>query len=186
MFKRILVAVDGSATAHRGLKAAVALAKDQAAALDIVHVIDEAAMIPYLGDSAYVPAEYIEAMLEDLRKTGNAVLAKALKEAREAGVSATPALVESRGSTVAHAILRQARRLRPDVIVLGTHGRRGLRRFVMGSDAETVLRESSVPVLLVRPRGRLGATATDLPRAVASRAAAARKAANTERSATSP
>ena len=159
MFKRILVAVDGSPTANRGLKAAIALARDQDASLEIVHVIDDATMIAYLPGE-YVPAQYIDSMLKDLRKAGEAVVAKAAKEASEAGVAARSALIETRGSTVAHAILRQARKLRPDIIVLGTHGRRGLRRVILGSDAETVVRESSVPVLLVRPRGRLGATAS--------------------------
>ena len=69
-------------------------------------------------------------------------------------------LVESRGHSVADTILEQARKTKADVIVLGTHGRRGLSRILMGSDAEAVVREARVPVLLVRsqerPAGKTG------------------------------
>jgi nucleotide-binding universal stress UspA family protein len=59
-------------------------------------------------------------------------------------------LRETLGHRVADLIIKQAKRWRADVIVLGTHGRRGVSRLVMGSDAELVVRETSVPVLLVR------------------------------------
>jgi hypothetical protein len=59
-------------------------------------------------------------------------------------------LVEARAATVAHVIVQQAQKLKADVIVMGTHGRRGLRRALMGSDAEAVVREAGVPVVLVR------------------------------------
>ena len=150
MFRQVLVAVDGSATANRGLKAAIGLATDQRAALCIVHVIDDMAGVSYVGDMGYVPASFVDTMLEDLRKSGTRILAKAEATARDGGVEAKTVLVETRGRTVADAILAEARKLRADVIVLGTHGRRGLRRVLMGSDAEAVLREARIPVLLVR------------------------------------
>jgi nucleotide-binding universal stress UspA family protein len=59
-------------------------------------------------------------------------------------------LLETLGHRVAELIIKQAKKWRADVIVLGTHGRRGLARVLMGSDAEIVVRESPVPVLLVR------------------------------------
>ncbi|HVO91178.1 MAG TPA: universal stress protein [Casimicrobiaceae bacterium] len=149
MFRRILVTVDGSPTSMRGLKAALDLALDQRASLDVLHIVDDMAITPALS-VGYAPANYIESILQSLRDGGRKILAKAEALARDRGVEARPLLVETRGQTVAHAILQQARKQKSDVIVLGTHGRRGIRRILLGSDAETVVRESPVPVLLVR------------------------------------
>ena len=102
----------------------------------------------------YLPASYVDTLYDSLRKSAQAVLAKAQATARTAGVEITPVLVESRGATVAQAILSQARKAKADTIVIGTHGRRGVARILMGSDAEQVLRESPVPVLVVRSPGR--------------------------------
>ena len=150
MFQRILVAIDGSATANRGLKAAFELARDEHASVDILHVVDGAAMVPYMSDTGYIPGDYLDRFVEEAREKGRKVLAKAEKQAAEMAIKARGVLVETAGTSVAQVILEQARKLRSDVIVLGTHGRRGLRRIVMGSDAEAVLREAKVPVLLVR------------------------------------
>ena len=108
----------------------------------------------YIGDMGYVPADYVDKVLDDMRAKGRRILAKAEAVARAEGVAAKALLVESRGGSIADAILAQARKLRVDTIVLGTHGRRGLRRALMGSDAEAVLRDSRVPVLLVRALAR--------------------------------
>jgi nucleotide-binding universal stress UspA family protein len=154
MFKRILVAIDGSATANRGLRAAMELAVDQRATVYAVHVVDSLGMISGL-DGAYVPSAYIDSFANGLRDSGRKTLAKAETFARSCGVAYKPVLVESFGQSIADTIVDQARKLRADVIVLGTHGRRGVRRMLMGSDAESVLREANVPVLLVRnPQGR--------------------------------
>jgi nucleotide-binding universal stress UspA family protein len=168
MFKQVLVAVDGSPTSNRGLKAAIGLAADQQASLAIMHVVDTMASMAYVGDMSYVPASYVDDMLEDLRASGRRILTKAEGTARDAGVEAKTFLVETKGGTVAEAILGQARKAHADVIVLGTHGRRGLSRVLMGSDAETVLREARVPVMLVRApeaAARSGAEKSTRPRA---------------------
>ena len=154
MFKQILVAVDGSPTGNRGLKAAVELASSHAASLTVIHVVDDMQSVSYIGDMGYVPADYVNKLLDDLRTSGRKVLTKAEAVARAAEVDVKSLLVESKGGTIADAILAQARKLRADTIVLGTHGRRGLRRALMGSDAEAVLRDSRVPVLLVRALAR--------------------------------
>lgn len=159
MFTQVLVAVDGSATGLRGLRAAIGLAVAHQAPLAIVHVVDDMAGVPYVGDMGYVPASYVDRLHDDLRENGRKILAKAEAAARDAGVDAKTVLVEAKGASIADAILAQARKLRADVIVMGTHGRRGLRRVVMGSDAESVLREARVPVLLVRTPVR-GAAST--------------------------
>jgi nucleotide-binding universal stress UspA family protein len=150
MFKQVLVAVDGSTTSTRGLKAAIGLASDQRATLSVLHVIDNVASVAYVGDMGYIPADYVDTLLADLRANGRKLLARAEALARDNGVTAKTLLVESKGRAISDVIVREARKVRADVIVLGTHGRRGLRRVLMGSDAEAVLRESRVPVLLVR------------------------------------
>jgi len=152
MFKRILVAVDGSPTSNRGFKVAVALAKSLGAKLVVLHVIDERAVGIGLSASGYVAPAYVEDVIAALRDAGRKVLAKAQREAKAQGQEIDAHMVESLGDGVAQTILRQARKIKPDLIVLGTHGRRGLARVVVGSDAETVLREATVPVLLVRAR----------------------------------
>jgi nucleotide-binding universal stress UspA family protein len=150
MFKQILVAIDGSATGNRGLTAAIDLASSHGAALTIVHVVDDMQSVSFIGDMGYVPADYVDKVIDDLRTRGRKLLAKAESVARDASVDVKSMLVETRGGTIADAILAQARKVRADTIVLGTHGRRGLRRALMGSDAEAVLRDARVPVLLVR------------------------------------
>ncbi|MHB8493822.1 MAG: universal stress protein [Casimicrobiaceae bacterium] len=157
MFKHVLVAVDGSPTSTRGLKAAIGFASDQRATLTVLHVIDNVASVAYVGDMGYIPADYVDTLLADLSANGRKLLAKAEALARDNGVTAKTLLVESKGQSISDVIVRQARKVRADVIVLGTHGRRGLRRVLMGSDAEAVLRESRVPVLLVRAPERTAA-----------------------------
>jgi nucleotide-binding universal stress UspA family protein len=154
MFRNIVVAIDGSATANRGLKVAVAMAREQKTRLHVIHVIEDA-RLPVSGEAAlYIPEEYVKSIAEMQRKVGRAVLDKAEALAGKEGVTVNAVLARFAGQSAARAILREARKLHADLIVLGTHGRRGLARLVTGSDAEEVLRESPVPVLLVRASER--------------------------------
>ena len=171
MFERILVAIDGTSTSHSALKAAIELARDQKAALDVLFVVERLATISYAPEGiAYVDAEYYKDVAKSLRARGQVILDKAVDLAKAGGVRSTARLVDGSELAVAGDILRQARKLRSDLIVLGTHGWRGLRRLVMGSDAEAVLREARVPVMLVRPtvrrtpKGKGSTKATRAPR----------------------
>lgn len=150
MFKRILVGIDGSPTSNHGFDVALGLAKDQLADLIVLHVVDQLSATRGLAGAEFGTPDYFEIMLDDLRKSGRKILSKAEAIAAKSGHSVKTVLTETFGKSVAHAILEQARKLGADLIVMGTHGRRGLSRLVMGSDAEGVLREASVPVLLVR------------------------------------
>lgn len=150
MFKRILVAVDGSPTANRGFKVALELAKEHDATLYVLHVVEDVLAMLGFDGATYTPAEYVDSMQEGLRNAGRKVLAQAEKTAQQHGQRVQPLLVETLGHRVAHAVITQARKLRCELIVLGTHGRRGLARLMMGSDAEAIVREARVPVLLVR------------------------------------
>ncbi len=150
MFKSILVAIDGGPTSRRGFMQALALAKEQGATLHVLHVLDEAPVITGYEGAGYITQDYVDRLEETLRRHARKVLATAEATARKEGQTIHPVLVEARGHGVADVIVREARKLRADLIVLGTHGRRGLRRLVMGSDAESVVHETTVPVLLVR------------------------------------
>lgn len=150
MYKRILVPVDGSATSRRGLREAVGLAKSQRARLVLLHVVDAMPLATAPEGMTLLDPGVRDA----LRAAGEKVLARAVAEAKRAGLKPQAVLAENLYGRVADAIVREARKLRADLIVIGTHGRRGLSRVVMGSDAELVLRQAPAPVLLVRAAGR--------------------------------
>ena len=149
MFKRILVAVDGSAASNAGLRVAVGLCKDQDATLVAAHVMDDA-VLPVDPEGSFYPGAYLDSFYESQQKEGERLVAQAAGQAKAAGVDCETVLARSRASTVADVIVSLVRKKKADVIVLGTHGRRGLRRMLMGSDAEAIMREASVPVMLVR------------------------------------
>lgn len=144
-YRRILVAVDGSPTSMKGLREAIRLAKDDRAQLFLVHVVNE--FYAFANLDGYAPGVDL---VPSLREGGRRILAKAKAVADKAGIRAKTLMRETLGGPAAETIVRDARRQRADLIVLGTHGRRGLRRAVLGSDAEQVVRRSPVPVLLVR------------------------------------
>jgi nucleotide-binding universal stress UspA family protein len=148
VYHRILTPIDGSETAACSIREAVRLAGDQKALLRFLYVVDAYVLMKYYGPPTVLQSDVIEVM----RKTGEAALERALAAAREQGVQADSAIVESSVGRVSKAIVEQAHDWPADLIVIGTHGRRGASRLVMGSDAEEVVRLSPVPVLLVRMR----------------------------------
>jgi nucleotide-binding universal stress UspA family protein len=167
MFKRILVAVDGSDTSYLGLREAIALAKDQHSALQIIHVIDltvayTAVEAAHVYDAAEAP--YIAEHKKALQAAGQKVLAHCSVAASAAGIECDSKLIviDTLGQHVYDAIEDEAKRWRADLIVIGTHGRRGYRWPFLGSVAEGLARVASKSVLLVRgeetgPMGRFWA-----------------------------
>jgi len=145
MYKRILVPVDGSGTSLLGLQHAVRLAKDQKAKLRLLHVVHDYLIAE--GRHAMVNSSYL---LKELRERGQAILNDAASLARKKDVEAETQTIETLMGPVGASIVKCAEKWPADLIVLGTHGRRGIRRLVMGSDAEYVVRTAPVPVLLVR------------------------------------
>jgi nucleotide-binding universal stress UspA family protein len=146
MYRRILVPVDGSATSKVGLRHALGLAKDQRARVRVLNVLDEMALVPMMEG---YPAD-MTMLIDSMKASGQKAVDEAIALARKAGITPDGAMVEARGRAVSDVILEDARRSKADLIVMGTHGRRGFNRLVLGSDAERVLREAGVPVLLVR------------------------------------
>jgi len=145
MYARILVPIDGSGTAERGLDEAITLAQRLGSTLRILHVVD----FRLLGAAgfAYAPPEQL---IDDWRIAGEKLIPTALERARTRGVNAEGTVRCERGRHVHELILEEARAAGAELIVMGTHGRDGLPRLLQGSDAEHVLRESPIPVLLVR------------------------------------
>jgi nucleotide-binding universal stress UspA family protein len=145
MYERILVPVDGSETSKRGLAEAARLAREQGRGLRCLHVVDEHFLtFDCLGIG------YQSNLMESMRENGRAILEEASERVKENGVPVECVMRDSGGRRVSDTILEEARTWGADLIVMGTHGRRGLSHLALGSDAELVVRESPVPVLLVR------------------------------------
>lgn len=147
LYRRILVPVDGSATSTRGLREALRIAKAEHARVWLLHVLDE-----FFALSDPESARYSDLLIASLKRGGERILARAESFARARGIRAKTLMPEIVGGPAAGEIIRQAKKVHADLIVIGTHGRRGLRRLALGSDAEQVVRSSPVPVLLVRAR----------------------------------
>lgn len=150
MYRRILVPVDGSDASMVGLAHAIGLARDQKARLRIINVVDDLVIAPLMMEPS--SGADLSVILDSVRSEGKKVLEEAAALAAKEGVRAETAQLESRGRPVSNVILSEVKRSKADVIVMGTHGRRGLNRLLLGSDAERVLREAAVPVLLTRQK----------------------------------
>jgi len=148
MFKTILVPVDGSAPSNAAVALAVRLARDQDAKIVFTHVCEIAKIAAMVsGSTASVDPSYA---LEAERVAGEAALHDAVDRANGGGVYADSRIEE--GSCV-DTILNSARQHKADLIVIGSHGRGGIARALLGSVAEGVLRHSNMPVLVTRAGG---------------------------------
>ena len=150
-YKRILVPVDGSSTSDKGLDEAAKLARGAGAKLLLLHIVDDTVAFSSPEGAG------VSVVLDALRASGQQALEKATVRARRARLQAKTLLVDNFTGRVAEAIVEQATRWRADLIVMGTHGRRGMDRLLLGSNAELVIRNSTVPVLLVPGEAKRGA-----------------------------
>lgn len=146
MFKHILVAVDGSETSNLAMQTAISLAKDQHAVLHVVHVADE-----FLDVSEGVVIDF-EKYEKSIRIHGQDILHKMQALADQAKISVKTHLIEitDYADHVPEKLVEFTNKEPIDLIIIGTHGRRGFKRFLLGSVAEGVARLASVPVLLLR------------------------------------
>jgi nucleotide-binding universal stress UspA family protein len=146
MYQRILVPVDGSPTSNNALTAALNLARDASARVRLIHVVDELA---YLGGyEAY--GAYSAELIEIAQKVGGKILDDAMAIARSAGVEVDQMLFEKFGAHLGETVADAAKRWNADLIVAGTHGRRGIGRMFLGSGAEQIIRLAPVHILVVR------------------------------------
>lgn len=146
MYARILVAIDGSPHSERALSHAIGLAKGLSAALCIAHVVDSG----WLGVGMELAIDTMP-LTQARHAAGEKLLADARQAAQAAGLAAETCLVEmaTPADHVAALIAKEAADRSADLVVLGTHGRRGVERLLLGSVAEGVARLSPVPVLLI-------------------------------------
>jgi nucleotide-binding universal stress UspA family protein len=143
MYDAILVPTDGSETAERALDTAANLARTHDSALHVVSVVDLAAH-PDASMADTGPA------YEALEEAGQRSLDRAVDRMEEAGVGTVEASLLS--GEPASSIVASADERDVDLVVMGTHGRSGIGRLLLGSVTERVLRETTVPVLVVDAR----------------------------------
>ena len=143
-YQNILVPVDGSETSYAAVAQAAELAKAFGGKITVVQVL---ALDPYIA------AEYISAtQTNDLIERARTAVLKTLEEAAakfsDLGIPVEAKLLE--GQVVHREIIREAETSKADLIVIGSHGRTGLKRLFLGSVAQSVLGEAHIPVLVVR------------------------------------
>lgn len=153
MFGRILMPVDGSIVSRDALGVAVQLANALHSEARIIYVLDLGPL--YQTEASGIDVSGVEkVMLQD----GQKILDQAAGIARAAGVASESALLPIYDTRIVDAIVDDAARWHADLIALGTHGRHGLGRLLLGSVADGVARSSPVPVLLVRGSANRGPT----------------------------
>jgi nucleotide-binding universal stress UspA family protein len=145
LFKKLLVPVDGSEPSDAAVTLAVRLARDQGAKVVFLHV-SEVARIAAMVSSTVMCVDPTPA-LDAEHAIGEEALRDAAARARQSEVQTESLLVEGAS---ADSILDTASRNGADLIVIGSHGRGGIQRALLGSVAEAVLRRSRVPVLVTR------------------------------------
>lgn len=145
MYGKILVPVDGSETSTHGLVEAMGIAKQFGSHIRLLHIVNE-----FIFDYTYSPILYATDLIASMRDRGAAVLAESEKPLVSQHIAHDTVMLETIGGPAADLIIQQAKEWQAELIVMGTHGRRGIRRLALGSDAEQVVRASNVPVLLVR------------------------------------
>jgi nucleotide-binding universal stress UspA family protein len=142
---RILHATDFSPASRAAFAKAISLARANKSELVIAHVLGP--ILPVVGDGAYVSPDVYTSMEQASRKYGQTHLDALVNRAKSAGVRSRGVLLDG---PVHDRIVAAARKLHADMIVIGTHGRSGLARFVLGSVASRVVSHARCPVLTVR------------------------------------
>lgn len=146
MFKQILVPVDGSDTSNNAVRTATRLAREGGGRLRLVHVVDQASFLAGFDPSGGSSGQLFSAIRDSARQ----ILDAGKAAAQAAGVEADTVLIDQMGTRLGDAVADAASRWGADLIVVGTHGRRGPSRLFLGSGAEQIIRLASAPVLVLR------------------------------------
>jgi nucleotide-binding universal stress UspA family protein len=146
MYQRILVPVDGSATSSRGLQEAIHLARQSGGQIRLMHVVNQMPHAFMLD--AY--SSFAGNWLGSLRAEGEKLLQATRAVVAAAGVPVDAVQHEGFQRSLYEFVEDEVVGWKADLIVIGTHGRRGVERMLLGSDAERIVRSASVPVLLIR------------------------------------
>ncbi|MCB1894762.1 MAG: universal stress protein [Zoogloeaceae bacterium] len=146
MYNHIIVAVDDSATSAIGLDKAIELARLNGARLEIVHAVDESVFAHIIGASSVDRTAALDALVTE----GQECLDRAIATAEEQGQHVESHLLSSETQHVADQIADHVAHTGADLLVVGSHGRRGFQHLLLGSVAEKLMRKVSVSVLIVR------------------------------------
>ncbi|WP_336975288.1 universal stress protein [Acinetobacter pittii] len=144
LYQHILVPIDGSETSMVAMKEAIKLGKALNSKITVVQVM---ALDPFIAD-AYVKTGETNELIERTRTYLLNILEQAKQQFSNEGITVETKLLE--GFVVHEEIIQAAQDLNADLIVMGSHGRTGVRKLVLGSVAQKVLGESHIPVLIVR------------------------------------
>ncbi|HMV55136.1 MAG TPA: universal stress protein [Azospira sp.] len=148
MYKRIMVAIDDSATSNKALNEAAQLATSVGAALCIVHAEDESLLEhSAISTGTLIDVGEVEA---EIRAGGMQLLNGAAEHVARHGITAEKRLIESSSKRVPEMITECARDWEADLVIVGTHGRRGMERLLVGSVAEKLVRVANTSLMLVR------------------------------------
>ena len=147
MYQRILVATDGSALSKKAVKHAINLAASTGASLVALKVVPRYP-VSFFDGSATLSVETVSEAEKKWVTDAESQLDAVVKEAQSAGVKAKTAVVKS--DLIAESIISAARKHKADLVVMASHGRKGLKRILLGSEALAVLTHSEVPVLILR------------------------------------
>jgi len=147
MYKKLLVPVDGSGPSMAALREVIKITTAQSREILLIHVVD----LLHWNDN-FAEGSVGDTLQGSLRRNGRNLLNESKEAILQHGLQCQTALLESHGERAANLIISYATKWPADLIVMGTHGRKGLTRLVLGSDAADVVRASPSPVLLVRGR----------------------------------
>jgi nucleotide-binding universal stress UspA family protein len=147
MYKRIAVAVDGSETSTMALNEAVKLAKVMNSTLLLLYVCEE---MPVVWNTDGMTPFPIEEVTKAFIDAGKHLLQQDRASVAESGVEVETKLIENYNGRIGAVISQEAEKWLADLLVIGTHGRKGINHLLMGSVAEGVMRTANMPVLLVR------------------------------------
>jgi nucleotide-binding universal stress UspA family protein len=147
MYQRILVPTDGSTLSKKAVKSAIMLAKTMGAQLIALHVVPRYPVSYFEGAVTNSPQEM--ARIEKQWNEKSQALTKSVQDAAESvGVKAKS--VTAKSDLIAEAILAAAKKHNCDLVVMASHGRKGIKRLLMGSETQHVLTHGTIPVLVLR------------------------------------
>ncbi len=151
VYSRILIAVDDTEISRLAMEEAIKLAKDQKATLIIIYIADE-----FVPAAEGVPVDFKQHE-SIIRKKGRTILNKMIAPVRRSKIPYESHLIEITESSerISVKIVEETKKRKADLIVVGTHGREGLSRLLLGSVAEEVVRNAPVPVQLVKSQNNV-------------------------------
>ncbi|MCB6184380.1 universal stress protein [Leeia sp. TBRC 13508] len=145
MYQRIFVPVDESKTSNVALQEAIRFAQDQHAIIRLVHVVDLAQF--FWGGAEFIDTSELQ---QNLITAGQKVLAEAEEKVKAAAITVDSQLHQTYGERIARVISDDAKAWNADIVVMGTHGKRGFDHLLLGSVAEGVMRMATTPLLMIR------------------------------------